>query len=219
MVPNACEDHDGVMTTFELYQPSAAPASSLGAPTMFAEPISEPDRLQAAAKLRAAYIDGRLTAQEYDCRVGAVYNAATRVELDAAFGGVAGPRVQPHLGQVVAPRRMPVAARDPHLVPALVHWSGLFTMPVIPAIAYATATKGSELRREAGRALNTQINFLILFALAAILTTVTGIPHLDDLVGVLWFVITVVGGFKAKNGESWEWGPMRRHGVHPIKES
>jgi hypothetical protein len=66
--------------------------------------ISDADRGAAAGRLQAAQGEGRLTAIEYDDRLGRLYQAMTYADLDALFADL--PPVLPP-GQVLLPQPVP----------------------------------------------------------------------------------------------------------------
>jgi uncharacterized Tic20 family protein len=88
------------------------------------------------------------------------------------------------------------------------HWLGFPTFFVGPALVAAGAGKRNPVvRKHAVEALNFQLSALGLFALLGI---VTGATHgftgfLFPLVGLVWFVLTGIGGIAALLGSEFRY--------------
>ena len=71
---------------------------------------------------------------------------------------------------------------------------------------FALSTPGTYARREAAKAFNFQLISFIAFVVMGILTGVTGFDIFEWLfpfMGLGWFILTIVGGAKALQGENW----------------
>lgn len=75
------------------------------------------------------------------------------------------------------------------------HFLGLVSMFVGPAIIYATTQKGTLSNREAARAFNFQLTMTVGMILAGFLENMTGIGIVAGVIGMMWFIGTLVGGF------------------------
>ena len=174
--------------------------------------VTEQQRERAEDYIKAAYANGRLTAEEFDERIGMVISAHTRRDLNQAFAGLASIPVRyPTPVPLVALQNRPA---DASFLGALTHWSGLFTSFVGPLVVAMSSRPGSPLQRQAARAFNYQA---VSVALGIVLGAATHILHLHFVMGlfwVLWMAFTVVGGLKALGGENWT-SPFQR--VLPIK--
>jgi uncharacterized RDD family membrane protein YckC len=101
---------------------AAAVLSQAKAPALAREPASPPptqllsdaERDRACDRLRAAYLDGRLTEPEYDERSGQALKARRQSELDACLEGIPAAPAAPPRG--VSPSPPPVAVQ-PHASP------------------------------------------------------------------------------------------------------
>ena len=94
---------------------------------------------------------------------------------------------------------------------AFAHFSVFFLWIFGPLLSYAAAAPGSLARREAAKAFNWQFFSFIALIGGGIANGVLG-DRLDwamGVAGLLWFVLTIVGGIRAAQGENWRNPVMR----------
>ena len=171
--------------------------------------VTPEQRERAEDYLQEAYADNRITEDEFDRRIGQVISADNRKELNEAFYGLV-PASAPSQALGVHPAYQSVAKPQPRQqggrgVGGLAHFSGLATLAVGPGLLYAVSPAGSYQRREAAKAFNFQIITIISMVLVQIVENITNLD-LDVMLGLMflgWFVLTVVGGAKALQGENW----------------
>jgi uncharacterized Tic20 family protein len=172
--------------------------------------VTPEQRDRAESWLKEAYADGRISEIEFDSRIGRVISAETRKDLnDAFYGLVQVPTssralgVHPAYQPLVRPEALQQAGRG---VAGLAHFSVFFLWLLGPGLFFALSAPGSYVRREAAKAFNFQ---LISFVSIVVVGIVAGITDLAIFNWVLpfmflgWFVLTVVGGAKALQGENW----------------
>jgi uncharacterized Tic20 family protein len=172
--------------------------------------VTAEQRDRAESWLKEAYADGRISEVEFDSRIGRVLSAETRRELnDAFYGLVQIPSSSHALGlhpayqPLVRPETIQQAGRG---VAGLAHFSVFFLWLLGPGLIFSLSTPGSYVRREAAKAFNFQ---LISFIVLVVTGMVAGITHLDVFGWLIpfmflgWFVLTIVGGAKALQGENW----------------
>ncbi|SDT30090.1 DUF1707 and DUF4870 domain-containing protein [Microlunatus soli] len=178
-------------------------------------PVTTEQRDRAAEHLQTAYAEGRITEDEFERRIGQVLGAQNRKELNDAFYGLvevppattsyspATYGTAPYGGQSNYPARRQEGSTGG----ALAHFSGLFTGMIIgPGIGYAISKPGSQTRKEAAKAFNFQLISLIGLIVGGTLAAVTDWGIINFLVGLgslAWFILTIVGGVKAAQGEDW----------------
>ena len=81
-----------------------------------------------------------------------------------------------------------------------------------PGLVFALSTPGTHARREAAKAFNFQLISFVAFVVVGI---VAGITEFDlfgfllPLMGLGWFILTIVGGAKALQGENWR-NPVKK---------
>lgn len=185
--------------------------------------VTDAQRDRAVDYLQGAYAEGRLSATEFDERVGVALAARTRGELNAAFTGL----VQ------IGPTSMALAAhpvyqplvnqhRDgaPGRVGAgLAHLASIPFPLVAPGLVYAASERGSFVRSQAAKAFNFQLNAILLAMVFGVVAGITDMGLLSAVWATTWFVLTVVGGVKALAGEDFE-NPVRRlMPLRPLDES
>jgi uncharacterized Tic20 family protein len=172
--------------------------------------VTPEQRDRAESWLKEAYADGRISEIEFDSRIGRVISAETRKDLnDAFYGLVQVPTssralgVHPAYQPLVRPEALQQAGRG---VAGLAHFSVFFLWLLGPGLFFALSAPGSYVRREAAKAFNFQ---LISFVSIVVVGIVAGITDLAIFNWVLpfmflgWFVLTLVGGAKALQGENW----------------
>jgi uncharacterized Tic20 family protein len=172
--------------------------------------VTPEQRDRAESWLQEAYADGRISETEFDSRIGRVISAETRKDLnDAFYGLVQVPTssralgVHPAYQPLVRPEALQQAGRG---VAGLAHFSVFFLWLLGPGLFFALSAPGSYVRREAAKAFNFQ---LISFVSVVVVGIVAGITDWAIFNWVLpfmflgWFVLTIVGGAKALQGENW----------------
>lgn len=172
--------------------------------------VTPEQRARAETWLQEAYADGRVSEQEFDQRIGQVLSATTRRELNHAFYGLVtvpvtsqAVGVHPAYQPWVRPETRQQAGRG---VAGLAHFSVFFLWLFGPAVVYALSTSGTYARREAAKAFNFQLISSVAFVLVAILGGITDLDIFGWLLPFMalgWFILTVLGGAKALQGEDW----------------
>jgi len=172
--------------------------------------VTPEQRDRAESWLKEAYADGRLSESEFDHRIGQVLTAVTRKELNEAFYGLVqvptssrALGVHPAYKPLVRPETRQQAGRG---AAAVAHFSVFFLWLFGPGLVYALSTPGTYARKEAAKSFNFQLISSIAFALVAILGGITGLDFFGWLIpfmGLGWFILTIVGGAKALQGDDW----------------
>ncbi len=172
--------------------------------------VTAEQRERAADYLQQAYAEDRIGEAEFDYRIGRALSAGTRRELnDAFYGLVQVPLTSQALGvhpgyqPLVAPQLRQQAGRG---VAGFAHFSVFLIWILGPALVFALSRPDSYARREAAKAFNFQLGSLIAFATVGIAGAITNLDvfgAIFALMGVAWFVLTIVGGAKALQGEDW----------------
>lgn len=170
--------------------------------------VTPAQRDRAVEILQEMYADGRLTHLEFDTRLELALKAHTRAELNGCFDGLLS-RPVPTYAPVAFTRPAPVqtAAKDRGLG-TVAHWLGYPTFFVGPALIVATVGKDHPVvRKHAVEALNFQLSALAVFALLGVVTGVTEgfTAFLFPLVGLVWFVLTGIGGLAALLGSEFKY--------------
>jgi uncharacterized Tic20 family protein len=171
--------------------------------------VTPVQRDRAVEILKEMYADGRLTPLEFDGRLEQALKAHTRAELNASFAGITA-RPVPTYAPVAFTRPAPLQRRDGdgRGLSSLAHWLGYPTFFVGPALIAASAGKQNPaVRRSAVEALNFQLTTLGLFMVLGILA---GATHgftwfLFPLVGMVWFVLTGIGGLATLLGNDFRY--------------
>jgi uncharacterized Tic20 family protein len=181
--------------------------------------VTPEQRDRAEAWLKDAYADGRITEDEFDQRIGQVISAVTRKELNQAFYGLVQiPTSSKALGlhpayqPLVPPEARQRAGRG---VAGLAHFSAFFLWLLGPGLVFALSTPGTYARREAAKAFNFQLIAAVTFVVVGMLAGITGLDVFSWLLpfmGLGWFILTIMGGAKALQGEDWK-NPVK----HVIK--
>lgn len=172
--------------------------------------VTPEQRDRAEQWLQEAYADNRITESEFDHRIGQVIGAVTRKDLNVAFYGlVQVPMASRAMGvhSAYAPLIRPETRQQAgHGVAAFAHFSGLVFWILGPGLVYAVSNPGSYARKEAAKAFNFQLILAVSFATVAIAAAVTHLHVLAWLLPVLivgGFLLTIIGGAKALQGEDW----------------
>jgi uncharacterized protein len=171
--------------------------------------VTPAQRDRAVEILQEMYADGRLTHLEFDTRLEQALKAQTRSQLNASFDGLLA-RPVPTYAPVAFTRPAPLQRYDGsgRGLGTLAHWLGYPTMFVGPALIVATAGKNNPaVRKHAVEALNFQLSALGMFMLLGI---VAGVTHgftafLFPLVGVVWFILTGIGGLATLLGNDFRY--------------
>lgn len=172
--------------------------------------VTHEQRERAEHFLQEAYADGRMSEDEFDRRIGQVISSDNRKELNEAFFGlVQVPVASRALGvhqayqPMVRPETKTQVGRG---VAATAHFSVFFLWLLGPGLVFAMSKSGSYARREAAKAFNFQLISLISFVVVGIISSIVGGDVFDPIFGIMalgWFVLTIVGGVKALQGENW----------------
>jgi uncharacterized Tic20 family protein len=172
--------------------------------------VTPEQRDRAEAWLKDAYADGRITEDEFDQRIGQVISAVTRKELNQAFYGLVQiPTSSKALGlhpayqPLVPPEARQRAGRG---VAGLAHFSAFFLWLLGPGLVFALSTPGTYARREAAKAFNFQLIAAVAYVVVGMLAGITGLDvftWLLPFMGLGWFILTIMGGAKALQGEDW----------------
>ena len=173
--------------------------------------VTTEQRDRAESWLKEAYADGRISELEFDQRIGQVLSAVSRKDLNEAFYGlvqVPTPSralgVHPAYQPLVRPETRQQAGRG---VAGFAHFSFFFMWLFGPGLVYALSSPGTYARREAAKAFNFQLISTIAFFTMAIIGGITNSDLIGGLLGLLclgWFILTIVGGAKALQGEDWK---------------
>jgi uncharacterized Tic20 family protein len=165
--------------------------------------VSDADRDQAVALLQTAFAEGRLTHAELDQRIGEALTAKSGDDITRALRGLPVPRPD---GTTTPERAVPNGAE--RMWALVAHWSGYFSLFVIPALI--ALTKGSTsrfVRDQAMEAANFQLTFL---GTTIVLGMATGVTF--GLLGVLfpvvvvgWMALVCLGGLSAGVGNRWRY--------------
>ena len=163
--------------------------------------VTPEQRERAVSWLQQAYAEDRIGESELDWRLGQVLEATSRKDLNQAFYGIVAvpfasqavglhPAYQP----LVRPEVRQQAGRG---AAGFAHLSVFFLWLLGPLLVFGLSAPGSYARREAAKAFNFQLTSFLLLVATGIVSSILG------LMGVAWFVLTIVGGAKALQGEDW----------------
>jgi uncharacterized Tic20 family protein len=187
--------------------------------------VTPEQRERAVSWLQQAYAEDRIGESELDWRLGQVLEATSRRELNQAFYGIVSvpfasqavglhPAYQP----LVRPEVRQQAGRG---AAGFAHLSVFFLWLLGPLLVFGLSAPGSYARREAAKAFNFQLLSFLLVAGGAIITSILpgdGISSILSFMGVAWFVLTIVGGAKALQGEDWRNPATRALKLHVLSE-
>ncbi len=190
--------------------PSPFPGQAFAHPTL-ALPLTDEQRDRSVDYLQHAYAQGRLAKYEFDERLHLVLVATNRAELNQAFVGLANIPVVPVARKPLLDTS--AQGRTGRTMAAVAHWSALATWVLGPAVVYAVSPARSFARKEAAKAVNLQLLFLLL-SVAAMLAPEFLEGYLMFVVALGWLGSTVVGGLKAHRGIAWR-NPVQR--VLPLQ--
>ena len=171
--------------------------------------VTPAQRDRAVEILQEMYADGRLTHLEFDSRLELALKARTRAELNGSFDGLLA-RPVPTYAPAAFTRPAPLQKYQGsgRGMGTISHWLGYPTFFVGPALVVATAGKTNPvIRKHAVEAVNFQISALAVFTLLGIVTGITDgfTGFLFPLVGLVWFVLTGIGGLAAMLGSEFKY--------------
>jgi uncharacterized membrane protein len=172
--------------------------------------VTPDQRDRAESWLKEAYAEGRISEVEFDSRIGRVLSAETRKELNDAFYGlvqVPTPSralgVHPAYQPLVRPETTQQVGRG---VAGFAHFSVFFLWLLGPGLVFALSAPGTYPRREAAKAFNFQLISFIVLIVTGIVGGITGLDLFEWLVPFMflgWFILTIIGGAKALQGDNW----------------
>jgi uncharacterized Tic20 family protein len=181
--------------------------------------VTPEQRDRAEAWLKDAYAEARISEDDFDQRIGQVISAITRKDLNQAFYGLVqiptssrALGLHPAYQPLVPPEARQRAGRG---VAGLAHFSAFFLWLLGPGLVFALSTPGTYARREAAKAFNFQLIAAVAFVVVGMLAGITGLDvfsWLLPIMGLGWFILTILGGAKALQGEDWK-NPVK----HVIK--
>lgn len=178
--------------------------------------VTPEQRDRAERYLAEAYADGRLNEFEFDARMDQVLGAQSRRDLNQAFYGLVDvPTTSQALGLHPAyhPTLIPQGAdsNTGRAGAAIAHLSPFVSWIFGPLFMFAVSSRGSYARREAAKAFNFQLIASTAFVLGGIVTGITdgATDWMMGLIWVSWFVLTLISGVKAAQGENWQ-NPVRK---------
>jgi uncharacterized Tic20 family protein len=181
--------------------------------------VTPEQRDRAEAWLKDAYAEDRISEDDFDQRIGQVISAITRKDLNQAFYGLVqiptssrALGLHPAYQPLVPPEARQRAGRG---VAGLAHFSAFFLWLLGPGLVFALSTPGTYARREAAKAFNFQLIAAVAFVVVGMLAGITGLDVFSWLLpfmGLGWFILTILGGAKALQGEDWK-NPVK----HVIK--
>ncbi|HEY8456998.1 MAG TPA: DUF1707 and DUF4870 domain-containing protein [Actinopolymorphaceae bacterium] len=172
--------------------------------------VSDAERERAVDLLQQAYAEGRIDHAELDSRIGTALGAVSRADLAAALRGL--PLRDSGVREVA-----PVPSASGHPVrpsgverswALFAHWSGVFSLFLIPLII--ALTKGREsrfVRKQAWEATNFHLTYVGANIAVGVATALTfGLAGLLFLpLALVWLVLTGIGGLSAAVGNQWRY--------------
>ncbi|MEU4195093.1 DUF1707 and DUF4870 domain-containing protein [Kribbella sp. NPDC026611] len=179
--------------------------------------VTPAQRDRAVEILKEMYADGRIEHMEFDLRLEKALQARTRAELNSTFDGLVS-RPVPTYAPAAFTRPAPLQQyqSDGRGMGTIAHWLGYPTFFVGPALIVATTgQRNPAVRRHAVEALNFQLTAVAAFAALGV---ITGITHgftgfLFPILGILWFLLTGIGGLATAAGSKFRY-PFT---LRPIK--
>ena len=175
--------------------------------------ISDTVREKAIELVQRAYAEGRINEPELEHRLDLILEAGSQQQLRLAVADLpAPPQTLASAQSLAAVPRPTTSSTD---MAALIHFSGLFSGPIGPGLAWLATKKNSTVNREAAKALNYQILAVAGFAVAMLLSIIGfGIPAFLWSAGCL--ALTIISAVKASRGEDWENPLTQITGFRPI---
>lgn len=172
--------------------------------------VTPEQRGRAEAWMQEAYADGRVSEEEFDRRIGQILSATSRRDLNDAFYGLVSVPVtsqavgvHPAYQPWIRPETRQQAGRG---IAGLAHFSVFFFWIFGPGLVYALSSPGTYARREAAKAFNFQLIAALSLVTVAVVGGITSLDWMGGLFGIMvlgWFLLTIVGGAKALQGENW----------------
>ncbi|WBQ03741.1 DUF1707 and DUF4870 domain-containing protein [Kribbella sp. CA-293567] len=169
--------------------------------------VTPAQRDRAVEIIQEMYADGRLDRLEFDTRLELALKARTRAELNGTFDGLVA-RPVPTFAPAAFTRPLPARQSQGRGMGLVTHWLGVPTFFVGPALVAAGAGKQNPVvRKHAIEALNFQLSAFGLFGLLGVMAAVTDgfTGFLFPLVGLVWFVLTGIGGLAALVGSEFRY--------------
>ncbi len=168
--------------------------------------VNDVDRDRVVAFLRDAYVDGRLSPDDFDDRVTRALGAVTRADLNAALTGLAVVGGQAHGSRIAAGET---------LAAGVIGLSPLFLGPLGPMLGVAISPRGSWMRRQTAQQANFQLVALLLAMVVLGVAVKTNLMIVTfPFVGMAWFAGTIMHAAKAFEGIEWT-NPLLR--VIPLR--
>ena len=172
--------------------------------------VTPEQRERAVSWLQQAYAEDRIGESELDWRLGRVLEATNRRQLNEAFYGIVS---VPFASQAVGlhPAYQPLVRPEVRQqvgrgAAGFAHLSVFFLWLLGPLLVFGVSAPGSYARREAAKAFNFQLLSFLLLVAGVIVQAVFSRGGFDPVLGLMglgWFVLTIVGGAKALQGEDW----------------
>ena len=175
--------------------------------------ISDTIREKAIDIVQRAYAEGRINEPELEHRLGLILEANSPQQLRMAIADLPTPprALTPTQPGAVA-TGLASSSTD---TAALIHFTGLFSGPIGPGLAWLATKNGSVVNREAAKALNYQILAAAGFVVGGILSFI-GLGFLLFLWTAGWMALTIISVVKANRGEDWENPLTQITGFQPI---
>ena len=205
----------GVVRSGTMLEDMSATQPNYPHPTL-AMTVTPEQRDRAVSWLQQAYAEDRIGESELDWRLGQVLESTNRRELNQAFYGIVSvplasqavglhPAYQP----LVRPEVREQAGRG---AAGFAHFSVFFLWLLGPLVVFGLSAPGTYARREAAKAFNFQLlSFFVLIG-SFIVSAIFPGDAFEPVLGFMalgWFVLTIVGGAKALQGEDWR-NPVTR---------
>lgn len=175
--------------------------------------ISDTIREKAIDIVQRAYAEGRINEPELEHRLGLILEANSPQQLRMAIADLpAPPRTLAPTQPGTATAGLASSSTD---AAALIHFTGLFSGPIGPGLAWLATKNGSVVNREAAKALNYQILAAAGFIAGGMLSFLgLGFPLFLWTIG--WMALTIISVVKANRGEDWENPLTQITGFRPI---
>ena len=175
--------------------------------------ISDATRDNAIDIVQRAYAEGRINEPELEHRLDLILKASSAQQLRLAIADLP---ASPRTLAPVQPATTAGLASSSTDAAALIHFTGLFSGPIGPGLAWLATKSGSAVNREATKALNYQILAAAGFIVGGILS-ILGFGFPVFLWSIGWMALTIISVVKANRGEDWENPLTQITGFRPIK--
>lgn len=175
--------------------------------------ISDTTREKAIDIIQRAYAEGRINEPELEHRLDLILEASSPQQLRMAIADLpAPPRTLAPTQPGTTTAGLASSSTD---AAALIHFTGLFSGPIGPCLAWLATKNGSVVNREAAKALNYQILAAAGFVVGGMLSFIgLGFPLFLWTAG--WMALTIISVVKANRGEDWENPLTQITGFRPI---